>query len=221
MIKVVVFDLDDTLFPEHQFVMSGFRAVSNWLATKYSVHDFFEVAWQFFQKGIRKNIFNLALEKIKVKYESHLILELVQIYRQHEPSISLYEDAKWAINHFKINNKLGILTDGYLPTQQKKVEALCIESKFDAIIYSELYGRENWKPSPLPYQKMMELLGCHGKDCVYVGDNPVKDFVTAKNLGWLTVQICRQGGEYSQITMGESHEANFRVESLMELKNLI
>lgn len=41
MIKVVVFDLDDTLFPEHEFVLSGFRVVSNWVTTQYSITGFF------------------------------------------------------------------------------------------------------------------------------------------------------------------------------------
>ncbi len=221
MIKVVVFDLDDTLFPEHQFVISGFSAVSHWLATKYSVPDFFEVACHFFQQGIRQNIFNLALLELRGEYEPTIIQELVDIYRQHVPTISLYDDAKWAINYFKKYKKLGIITDGYLPTQQRKIEALDINSCFDVIIYSELYGRENWKPSPLSYQKIMEFLGCQGNECVYIGDNPVKDFVTARKLDWLTIQICREGGEYCNITPQKSHEANLKIKSLMELKNLL
>ena len=188
------------------------------VATKYYVSDFFEVAWQLFNQGRRKNIFNLTLEKLRVEYEPLIIQELLQIYRLHKPNISLYEDAKWAINNFKKCKQLGIITDGYLPTQQHKVGALGIESDFDVIVYSELYGRENWKPSPLPYQKSMQLLGCLGKECVYIGDNPSKDFVTAKKLGWMTVRICRKGGEHSEVTTDNSHEADMKISSLTELE---
>ena len=220
MIEVIVFDVDDTLFPEHEFVESGFQAVSNWLEAEYSLPGFFEVGWQFFREGKRNNIFNLTLEKLKFKYESGLIQELLQIYRQHKPTITLHEDAKWAINYFKKSHQLGIITDGYLRTQQNKVEALKIEPIFDAIVYSDLYGRENWKPSPVPYQKIMSTLSCSGKECVYIADNPNKDFITAKKLGWLTVHICREGGEYAKITPEKSYDANLQIKSLLELKNI-
>lgn len=221
MIEVLVFDLDDTLFPEHEFVLSGFQSVSNCLATKYYLPGFFEVAWQFFMEGKRNNIFNLTLEELKFEYELSLIQELLQVYRQHKPNIFLHQDAKEAINYFKNSHKLGIITDGYLLTQQNKVEALRIENSFDTIIYSDLYGRENWKPSPLPYKKIMELLSCKGRECVYVADNPHKDFVTAKKLGWLTVQICRDRGEYAKIIPEKSYDADFKIESLLELKTIL
>lgn len=218
MLKVIVFDLDDTLFPEHEFVLSGFQVVSNWIATRYAIPGFFEVAWQLFEERKRNRIFDFTLKKLGVEYEPWMIQELVQIYRQHKPIISLHEDAKWAINHFKKHKQLGIITDGYLTTQQNKVEALGIESSFDVIIYSDLYGRENWKPSPVPYQKIMQLIKYQGKECVYVGDNPRKDFVTAKSLDWMTVQICRKGGEYSSVTTDASHEADIKISSLTELE---
>lgn len=221
MIEVLVFDLDDTLFPEHQFVLSGFQVVSNWVATKYSISGFFEVAWQLFKEGIRNQIFNLTLEKLRVEYESCMIQELVQIYRQHQPIISLHEDARWAINYFRKSKQLGMITDGYLLAQQNKVKALEIEASFDVIIYSDLYGRENWKPSSVPYQKIMQSLRCRGKECVYVADNPRKDFVTAKILDWMTVQICREGGEYSHVTTDTSHAADMKISSLTELKDII
>jgi putative hydrolase of the HAD superfamily len=151
-IEFLVFDLDDTLFPEREFVQSGFQAVGNWMSHKYSVVDFFEVAWQLFIEGKRGKIFNLTLEKLGVKYESSIIHELLQIYREHKPNISLHEDAKWAINYFKKDRKLGLITDGYLMTQKNKVEALGIESNFDVIVYSDFYGRDSWKPSPVPYR---------------------------------------------------------------------
>jgi putative hydrolase of the HAD superfamily len=220
MIKILVFDLDDTLFPEHEFVRSGFKAVGAWMLNEYSVANFFEVAWQFFEEGKRGKIFNLTLKQLGVEDESLIIEKMLQIYREHQPTLSLYPDARWAINYFQQNKQLGLITDGYLTTQGNKVDALGIEANFDVIVYSDLYGRENWKPSPVPYLKVMELTGCQGAECLYVGDNPSKDFVTAKKLDWITVQICREGGEYSKIMPEKNYEANFQIKSLMELKNI-
>jgi putative hydrolase of the HAD superfamily len=221
MIEVLVFDLDDTLFPEYEFVISGFQSVSNWLETKYCLSGFFEVACQCFRQGKRNNIFNLALEELKFEYESGLIQELLQVYRQHKPTISLHEDANWAIEYFKTSRKLGMITDGYLLTQQNKVEALRIENSFDTIIYSDLYGREHWKPSRLPYEQIMRSLGCSGKECVYIGDNPHKDFVTAKTLDWMTIQICRTDGEYANVKKDTEYEADIKISSLYELEKIL
>ncbi len=81
-----------------------------------------------------------------------------------------------------------------------------------------MYGRENWKPSQLSYNKIMEAVRCRGSECIYVADNPRKDFVTAKRLDWMTVQIYREGGEYSSVTTETSHEADIKISSLTELE---
>jgi putative hydrolase of the HAD superfamily len=67
----------------------------------------------------------------------------------------------------------------------------------------------------------MEATKCPGANCLYVGDNPRKDFVTAKKLDWTTVQICREVGEYSDVISEDSYEAKFKIKSLLELKSIL
>ncbi|MUG92456.1 HAD-IA family hydrolase [Scytonema sp. UIC 10036] len=217
--KVLVFDLDDTLFPEHEFVLSGFQAVNDWVQSKYAIFNFFDVAWKLFEEGRRDKIFDLTLDALEIKYEPSLIQELVQVYRGHKPTICLYQDAQWAIDYFKVEKQLGLITNGFLKTQQNKVKALRIESSFNEIVYCDVYGYKNWKPSPVPYKKMMEFTGCEGVEYMYIGDHPYKDFVAAKNLGWLTLRICRKDGEYGNIIAEENHDAHFKIRSLYELKD--
>jgi putative hydrolase of the HAD superfamily len=218
--KVLVFDLDDTLFPEHEFVSSGFQAVSDWVQSKYAIFNFFDVAWKLFNEGKRGKIFDQTLDYLDIKYERSLIEELVQVYRGHKPAIFLHEDAQWAINYFKSDKQLGIITNGFLKTQQNKVRSLGIESSFDEIVYCDVYGFENWKPSPVPYQRMMEFTGFEGSEYMYIGDHPYKDFVAAKNLGWLTLRICRKDGEYTNLITEENHDAHLKIRSLYELQAL-
>lgn len=221
MNKVVVFDLDDTLFPEHQFVLSGFQAVSEWVFDKFSVQGFYVTAETLFNQGCRGKVFDSALFQLNIPYDTSLIEEIVKIYRGHKPKITLYDDAEWAISFFGTNTRLGIITDGYLLTQQNKVASLGIEAKFDVIVYSDAFGRKCWKPSKVPYLNLMETLGCKGDDCFYVGDNPAKDFIEAKNLGWQTVRICRERGEYSHLTCDETHQANYTINSLFQLREIV
>lgn len=221
MIKAVVFDLDDTLFPEYDFVLSGFAAVNDWIERHYYIKGFFEIARQLFETGLRGKIFDNTLERLGVRPNAYFIQALLSVYRQHIPIISLYEDAQWAIDYLKSNKLLGIITDGYLQTQQNKIAALGLARSVNAIVYSDMYGRGNWKPSSVPYLKIVELLGCQGPECMYIGDNPSKDFITAKLLGWQTVHVCRLGGEYSAMYVEKMYEADYKLASLYELKNLM
>lgn len=221
MTDVVVFDLDDTLFPEYRFVLSGFNAVGEWVADKYFTYDFYLAAKKVFEQGHRGNIFNMALDKLGIEYDSVLINEMLTVYREHIPDISTYEDANWAISFYRQKKRLGIITDGYFITQRNKVRSLGIELSFDVIVYSDELGRDCWKPSKVPYMKLMDMLGAKGDECIYIADNPNKDFITAKSLGWRTVQICRPEGEYSGVTCEQTHQADCIVSSLYQLREII
>jgi len=221
VIKAVVFDLDDTLYPEQQFVLSGFRSVSEWLADQYGQTSFLETASGLFAVGTRGNIFDLALKQLGINHGKEFTQQLVKIYREHKPLLQLHEDAMWALDYFRASKKLGLITDGYITVQKNKVFALKISRYLDAICYSDQYGRECWKPSPVPYQKIMDELSCSGNECIYIADNPAKDFVTARLLGWLTVQICRHDAEYVHIVPNPGYEAHYKISSLYELSTLI
>ncbi len=219
MCSVLVLDLDDTLFPEEQFVLSGFRAVDEWLTNQLGLHGFFKESKALFSAGVRGNIFNLALQKSGQSAE--MVPQLIEVYRNHKPSLTLHEDAAWALRHFSGKKRMGMITDGYLFTQRNKVEALNIAEHFEAIIYSDQFGRDHWKPSPTPYLKVIEALNCNHTDCVYVSDNVKKDFVTPNKLGWKTIQISRPGGEYAGVEAPPEFQAHLKISSLYELKKLI
>lgn len=219
--NVVVFDLDDTLFPEEQFVMSGFRAVDTWLEQYQQVRGFLPVAKQIFHEGDRKSVFNLALQHLGIPYDDILITTLVSVYREHFPQIELFEDAQWAITYARQYARTAIITDGYLVMQRNKVNALALTGRFDMIVYSDVFGREGWKPSPLPYQEVMNSLGCVGGKCLYIGDNPTKDFITARKLGWKTARVARENGIYSHVQPDAEHEADQVISDLRQLEYII
>src|SRR5215216_1634065 len=126
----VVFDLDDTLFPEWQYVLSGFRAVDQWLATQSSVLGFSEAACRLFHQGHRGKIFDEALSELGAQPDPTLVATMIAVYREHRPTISLHDDASWALEYFASWTAIGLLSDGYLSTQQRKVEALEIQQAF-------------------------------------------------------------------------------------------
>jgi putative hydrolase of the HAD superfamily len=221
---VLVFDLDDTLYAEREFVLSGFAAVDRWLQEKRGIVGFAPEATRVFAAGKRGRIFDEVLGNLGIGDTAELVPKLVEIYRAHKPQLTLFAEARWAIERFREHFKLGLITDGYAETQRNKVAALGIGKLFDCIVFTDDLGRENWKPSPMAFRLMMNRLGVEGHECVYVGDNPVKDFLAPNELGWLTVLISRDGGEYGKAG-GEMdtplHKANKTIGSLRELSECL
>jgi putative hydrolase of the HAD superfamily len=78
-------------------------------------------------------------------------------------------------------------------------------------------GKEFWKPHASPYEQVMKKFSCAGGECVYIADNPKKDFVTARKLGWQTVRVRRAGGEHSLVTLSPEYEAHTEISDLLQL----
>lgn len=219
-IKAVIFDMDDTLYDEKQFIKSGFVVLDNHIKQKYSIDGFYNIANELFDKGERKLIFNKTLETLKIPYDNKIIQFLVSVYRSHKPNIELFEDAKWVLKNLSKDIKVGLISDGYLEAQQNKVKALKLDKRCDLITLSDYFGRENWKPSKIPYEHTSTNLDVLPHECVYIGDNISKDFVTAKKLGWKTVHIDRRNGIYSDVFADEDYCAHFKITDLRSLINI-
>ncbi len=146
------------------------------------------------------------------------------VYREHTPQLALFPDAEWALAYFSGRMKLGLITDGHAATQRNKFTALGLERYFQAVMFTDDFGRENWKPNPACFRKIEAALDCAAQECAYVGDNPAKDFVAPNRLGWLTVHLRREGSEYSHLTAADlpaNHRAKHEIASLRELEGIL
>ncbi len=139
MITTVIFDLDDTLYDEIDFCRSGFRAATQHIAQLSDAHaadEVFAVLWKCFITGDCGSTFNLALAELRLPDEGPLLGRLVEIYRTHTPTLTLPPESRAVLDDLKGRYTLGLLTDGFLPTQRLKVQALDIEHYFKAIMYT-------------------------------------------------------------------------------------
>jgi len=223
MIKVVLFDLDDTLISEFDFVKSGYKYCSGIIAEKYGfeAENINEMLNNLFNES-SKNVFNRLLDSLKIKYTNDDIAEFVGVYRNHKPDIALYGDVIDCISALKAaGKKVGIITDGFVSTQRNKLEAVKADEIFDKIIISDELGIENRKPAPLTFSMMKDYFGVDFDECVYVGDNPKKDFFIRKTHGVHTIRIVREYGVYKDCEYLENVKEEFRIESLNELEEII
>lgn len=217
-LKAIVFDMDDTLYPERDFVLSGFQAVAAWASVNLGISESIGSAtlFQLYSEGVRNNTFDRWLTIHGI--ETEIVPELLDIYRQHPPNISPFPEAIDLLKTLAQSYQIGLVSDGYLAVQQRKWKALGLESFFDAVVFSDSLGRENWKPSMAPFKLVLDRLNISPQFSVYIGDNPRKDFFGARQLGMYTIQFKHSRSEYGNLQPpSPDHCPHLMVDSLAEI----
>ena len=216
-IQAIVFDLDDTLYAERDYVRSGYHAVACHLRERLGRSDAFEDwLWARFLAGRSAGALDALNAEFALALTAARIADLVTVYRNHRPDIQPRGGAAELLERLRRRYPLGLLSDGFLPAQQLKLDALGLEGAFDAVVFTEAMGRDCWKPSPAGYLAVAERLGVRRDRCAYVADNPAKDFLAANELGWRTVRLLCEGqvhadklpppGGGAQVTVGDLAE---------------
>lgn len=224
MVTTVIFDLDDTLYDEREYCKSGFNAVAHSLSNLVDVltlEEIFDGLWRQFSAGNRTKTFNAVLEHHGIDYDEKLIQKMIEIYRTHTPQISLPSDSDKVLNQLSEKYTLALLTDGFLPAQKLKVQALNIEKYFKTVIYTEQLGRENWKPSPAGFEKIIQQLNAKPRNTAWVADNEMKDFIAPNKLGILTIQLIRPARIHTSTSDDPDAAAKNVIHKLSELPALL
>ncbi len=201
-VRCVVFDIDDTLYLERDYVRSGFRSLGPWVRQQLGVADFTERAWHLFERGARGDIFNRVLAEAGRAPEPGVIAELVRRYRTHEPALALLPDARDCLTKLGDTARLAVLSDGPLDSQRRKAAALGLGTFCNPIVLTAELAAGSEKPSEAGYRHIAQTVGVPHPACVYVGDNPAKDFAAPARLGWRTVRVRRREGLHVAVASG-------------------
>ena len=117
--KIVVFDLDDTLYKEIDFLKSGYKKVSELVEKRNGLNSqlIFDHLLSWYYKGEN------AFERMNEEYGlDNPIKEYLDIYRYHHPSIMLSEKTKYTLNALKSKGvTLGVISDGREISQKQKL----------------------------------------------------------------------------------------------------
>lgn len=209
--KTFVFDLDDTLIPEIDYLKSAFLEIA--LVTDPENKNLYDEMYQWYQN--KENVF-LQLQK---QYQNISILDLKNRYRNHFPNFNpMSENRELLIELKKKGHFLGLITDGFSVTQRNKIKALDIETLFDLIVISEEFGSE--KPNKANYS-VFHQFGTH--ENYYIGDNVSKDFIAPNALGWTTVCLLDNGRNIhvQDFNRDYIYLPQIKINKLKELNNII
>ena len=204
---VIVFDLDDTLYDEIDFVKSGFREVSNYLGDNRC----FNFMWDEFLKNGSGKIFDKLIEKFNLNVP---VNKLVEIFRFHFPNIFLPKEST-EILEFAKSYKTALISDGHYIMQKNKYNALNLNLNYP--IFTDFYHTK--KPELKPFLMVMDKFP--NENYIYISDNPKKDFLAPKKLGWKTIRFKNPRGIYKDIENMADIEVVSRNEILDKLKEIL
>jgi putative hydrolase of the HAD superfamily len=196
--KLIIFDLDDTLFPERDFVRGGYRAASMLVWEDFGIEIENDLNKKFNQ-GLRGDLFTSVLLERNVEFDREYVPNrIVPAYRSHKPNIQTFLDVIPFLTALRdVGHKLALISDGWFSVQKNKFTALKLECFFDEVLFTDEFGRENWKPSLQPFLRVCEKTCIDPTRAMYIGDNPFKDFIAPNKLGMESVRIRRSGLEHT------------------------
>ena len=215
----MVFDLDDTLYKEQDYLLSAYREIAERIGDrvtrKQGVQEdrIFDQMLRWRQEG--ENVFQCLIDTYGLDMTAG---DLLTVYRSHVPAIRLDEETNHLLDYLHRIAVIGLITDGRSLTQRHKIEALGLSAYMDEedILISEETGHE--KPSEVPYRHFMARYPA----CTYyyVGDNPAKDFSAPDRLGWTSICLLDDGRNiHPQELAGVN--GIWKVEHISEIENII
>ncbi|RUP82640.1 haloacid dehalogenase [Alteromonas sp. KS69] len=215
---IYIFDLDDTLYDERQYVESGLRAVANYVEYKWQVEKIagFDQLINLLDRNGRGRIFNDYLAKNNIPATKKNVKECVTVYRLHKPVLSMAQQHLQLLH--ELPKPLYLVTDGNKVVQANKVEALNIRHLFKRIFITHRFGVKHAKPSTYCFEKIRLAEACDWNDMVYVGDNPAKDFVNLNRLGMHTVRVLT--GVHRSAVAKPLYDAHYTVKHITDLRSL-
>ena len=221
MIRALIFDLDDTLYREKDFLESGYKAVARHLSSRIGCD--FRQLYTMMLDALHSMGRHRVMTAVKERYPTDFITieDLVSIYRRHIPEIRMYPGYYDLLRELSRSYRLGIITDGLPEVQERKVRALRLEGLMDNIIYTWKFGREKQKPHPHSFTLMLQSLETEAKNALFVGDNPIKDCIGAHRAGMKCAQISLpvSCGDVPGDTCGEKPE--YAIDSLFQLPPIL
>jgi len=214
MIKYILLDIDDTLFPSTEFSS---------LARRNAINAMISMGLEGDAESLNERL-TAIIEKKGSNYPKHFDdlckeLKIKKPGRYIAAAVAAYHNTKTAIQPFptvpltllKLKQKgyrLYVATNGSSIKQWDKLIRLRIALYFDGVFVSEEIGQEKSEPF---YRKILEKLGAEPQECLMVGDREDADIIPAKKAGIRTVRIL--SGKYA----GTPSNADFTIKNVSEL----
>ena len=192
-LEAVLFDLDDTLYPERQYVDGGFRAVAAFLGPRFGRAEPELVArlWELHRRDGRGRLFDTLVGELGAGGDADLVLACLLVYRTWPARLEPFPGAVTVIGGLRASGiRTGLVSDGHAAVQRRKLAGLAgLADLLDVVVMTDELGREHAKPSPVPFRVACRILDVQPGRTAYVANDPRKDFRGAREAGLLTIRL--------------------------------
>jgi len=221
MIKVVIFDLDNTLTDFMRMkesavdaavdamVDAGLRLPTATIKEKiYEVYD---------KKGIEfQGVFDDVLEGLLGEVNHKVLAAGVVAYRRaKEAALVLYPHVRVTLFELiKRGVRLAVISDAPRKEGWLRLCYLQLHHMFEKVLTFDDTGER--KPSPVPFRRVLDHFGIDPKDAMMVGDWPERDIRGAEQLGIVTVFA-----RYGDRSGVEESGASYDIDDIIELVEIV
>lgn len=234
MIKVISFDLDDTLCDTKYANNKGLEALTNTVKALHPTIDANSFAFKY-NEGIHRRFsqnesdyflpieceksFRLSLIDFHLKYlgvNNASINDIEVIQSAFDTSrikyFDFYPNVKELLVRLKQQYKLVVITNGPTFSQHIKIETVNLHNYVDFVIVG---GEEpHQKPHQSIFQKAMTVMNCNEDECIHVGDSYECDIVGANDAGIKSVWITSSNAI-------ENTVASYKVDSVLTIEDIL
>ena len=223
-IKVLSFDLDDTLWPCYPTISRAETLLYQWLSDHVPVitrsYDMHQL------RTMRSELFNgspeLAHDLTKLRIRSFELLAeefalsddwiepAFDIFYQARQQVTLFDDVKPVLDELAKDYQLVSLTNGNADTVKTGVDHW-----FDFALNAASVGR--LKSEPDIYREIQQLTDIEAHQMVHIGDDPQHDVSGAKAAGAYAIWLNRQQKQWQL----QGCEPDAIISSLYELPEII
>ncbi len=208
MIKVVAFDLDDTLWDVAPVIRRAEAKLDDWLtanieALKFTVTSMRDLRKQVIDENpqlinritefrrciIERAIVLSSIDQATATMQSH---QAIEVFLQARNQIELFEGAEEVLVGLTRRYTLGALTNG-----NADIKRLGLGHIFSFAFCAEAVGAP--KPAHHLFLAALKHTGIKATEMIYVGDDPRLDIDAARSLGLYTIWMdrgTRSAGEY-------------------------
>lgn len=231
MIKLITFDLDNTLWDVMPVIIQAEKTMRAWIEARvpgYSEQISGDVMAEMRNSAVAQNpelIYNIsdmrllllkqALTRCGLNSASadDLAVQAFEVFMQGRNAVSLYEGAEQMLDTLAKNYSLAALTNG-----NADVSVMPIAHYFDFSMSPEQVQAR--KPEPRIFAETLARAGCRATEVVHVGDHLIEDIDGAISAGWRAVWV-NIGAPNTEKDTPESHNYNAQITRLAELPGVI
>ena len=239
--RAVLFDLDATLFDQPGALRRGILAHAAALGAPYdtATDDEIVAAWleaerlhyeryltgeldYAGQRRARAREFAARFGAPPLDDDEAALAWFLRYYEAYQATWRVYDDVHAALDALEASLpgiRFGIITNGELELQRRKLEAIGASERMLHVVASGELGVA--KPDPRIFAHAVERFGLAADEVVYVGDRILVDALGAAAAGLIGVWIDREGTGWAEYEAEAQAAGIHRISSLAELPELL